>query len=177
MVRCFGMRLAGDLIDELDERGRRIVGDTLLVLFNGHHEDLAFTLPAPREGQRWVRLMDTARAEELARSNRELEEVAYIASHDLQAPQRHITGFAQLVAKRYTGKLDPETDDFIGRITAGTERMQNLIQALLAYSRAGSRLDIHLRFGACDLRDQRYIFRSPEKHIFCGLIRSRSAIP
>ena len=63
-VRCFGMRLAGDRIDEVDERGRRIVGSTILVLLNAHHEDMSFHLPATRGGQRWERLLDTARPKE-----------------------------------------------------------------------------------------------------------------
>jgi isoamylase len=62
-VRCFGMRLAGDLIDEVDERGRRIEGDTVLVLFNAHHEPISFILPALLTNQRWQRLLDTAHPE------------------------------------------------------------------------------------------------------------------
>jgi len=63
-VRCLGLRLAGDRIGELNERGERIVGDTLLILLNGHHEAIPFTLPAHRPGQRWERLLDTAIPEE-----------------------------------------------------------------------------------------------------------------
>jgi signal transduction histidine kinase len=82
---------------------------------------------------------EAARAEDLSRSNRELEEFAYIASHDLQAPLRRITGFAQLLSDRYKGRLDEEADDYIARINASTMRMQGLIQDLLTYSRAGSK--------------------------------------
>jgi isoamylase len=64
-VRCFGMRLAGDLIDEVDERGRRIEGSTVLILFNGHHEAIRFSLPPLNPGQRWERLIDTARPDAL----------------------------------------------------------------------------------------------------------------
>jgi glycogen operon protein len=59
-VRCLGVRLSGDLIGELNERGGRIVGDTLLILLNAHHEPIPFTLPLPKEGRRWERLLDTA---------------------------------------------------------------------------------------------------------------------
>ena len=60
-VRSLGMRLAGDAIDETDVRGQTIMGDTLLVLLNAHHEPLPFTLPAHKRGVRWERLLDTAR--------------------------------------------------------------------------------------------------------------------
>lgn len=59
-LRCFGMRLAGDLIDEVDERGARIRSSTILVLFNAHHESAPFALPNTRRGQFWERLLDTA---------------------------------------------------------------------------------------------------------------------
>jgi glycogen operon protein len=59
-LKCLGMRLAGDLIGEEDERGRPVVGDTLLVLLNAHWEPVPFALPVHKEGQRWERVYDTA---------------------------------------------------------------------------------------------------------------------
>jgi glycogen operon protein len=58
-VKCMGLRLAGDLINDVDERGEPIVGDTLLMLINAHHEPLPFTLPTTSEGQVWEVLIDT----------------------------------------------------------------------------------------------------------------------
>ena len=63
-VRCLGLRLAGDAIEEKDEKGRRIIGDTLLILLNAHHESLSFTMPAHKRGVRWEPLLETAVQEE-----------------------------------------------------------------------------------------------------------------
>ncbi len=153
-VANFSRLLQGELVEHYETRikgknGEVRWGDTyplLLTKENKPNAILVISHDVTDRKRAEEQLKDTIN--ELERSNEELEQFAYITSHDLQEPLRTMGSYAGLLKRRYKGKLDEDADDFIDFMIEGSNRMKDMIQALLEYSRVGTKGEKFREFNA-----------------------------
>jgi len=117
--------------------GTTFIGETISIpsTYGGQHVIITFIHDITRDKEAEEKLKQTMA--DLERSNRELEQFAYVASHDLREPLRMMVSFSQLLEKRYKDRLDKDANEFIGFIVDGATRMSKMIDDLLDYSRVG----------------------------------------
>gem|GEM_PF-6199900 len=125
----------------IHQDGTRIPVDMQFSNLEFGGESLLFAIARDVRERKETELSLKQHADELVRSNKELEQFAYVSSHDLKEPLRMVTVFVELLKKHLEGKLDEEAEEYIGYVVQGSRRMLNLINDLLAYSRVGKELE------------------------------------
>ena len=146
-------QLAGDAREVREDFGRELVPSgpaeihSLGTDVEAMRERIVAEIGALRDAERAL----IEQAQELQRSNEELEQFAYVASHDLQEPLRKVASFTQMLERRYKGRLDERADQYIAFAVDGAKRMQDLINDLLDFSRVGRMTRPHERVDANDL--------------------------
>ncbi len=125
----------------IHQDGTRIPVDMQFSNLEFGGESLLFAIARDVRERKETELSLKQHADELVRSNKELEQFAYVSSHDLKEPLRMVTVFVELLKKHLEGKLDEEAEEYIGYVVQGSRRMLNLINDLLAYSQVGKELE------------------------------------